>query len=222
MKPVFKVSGSAWALLAVSALVAGAGFALPRFKPLQIRTADELNALRSEREGLAPNSDEALAALKHEVAGQADHAWNEATFAAWVISQSPAWKVESQSMERARLVRMSRFAVRLNEWPSVRATLRQWSDVPGIAVTALELEAGGRGPARLFSCVVIELRIPRSQPVGNPQRAGPSPGALPVAAAGADQARKVGASLSLRSSRPAHPGSSVRTVPLPTKPTKQP
>lgn len=186
------ITRGAWILLGLSAIVAGAGFALPRLRPVPEGVDAELVVLRRERDALAANDDAALENLRRQARAQPPIAWTEGKFSEQV---GTGWRVEWQPPGGAsRTVLLSRSAPRLHEWPDYLRFIKSWADQPGIVLESLDVNAKGAAQARELDQVVIRLRIVVAvAPIDNAERDSPSLVPPRVAAAeGAAATRKVG------------------------------
>lgn len=207
--PIFITRGAS-ILLGLSALVAGAGFALPRLRPVPVGADMELAALHDERDALATNDDATLESLRRQSKAQPPVAWSVEKFTEQV---GTGWRVEWQQPDGAsRTVLLTRSAPRLHDWPDYLRFLRSWAAQRGIVLESLDMSAKGVAQARELDLVVIGLRVVVAvAPIGNAERVSPSLVPLPVAPAeGAAATRKVGPGPSLRrpaaSAEPPAPG----------------
>ncbi len=233
-----RISVRAWACLGLSGLFAGLGLALPRLHPVPTGPDPELIALRAERDGLAGHDDMALARLREQAQAHPAPAWSVEQFTARV---GTGWRVEWQDAGGAtRTVRLTRSAPRLEAWPEYLRFVKTWTAQPGVMLESLELTAQGTVHARRLTGFAVGLRVKLAVgPVGDAERAAPSRGPLPVAAAdGPAESRKVGPGPALRrpaasaqppaggpdsaSFRPDPPGPRAGATPENTKPQKQP
>ncbi len=204
------ISRSAWILLAMSALVAVAGLALPLLRPGPTGLDPDLIALRSEHAALARNDDTTLENLRQLAKAQPSAAWSVETF---IERVGPGWRVEwPQPDGTSRSVLLSRSDPRLHQWPDYLRFVKSWTDQPGIILESLEVSATSTAATRELAQVVIGLRITLTgAPIRNAERDAPSRVPLPVAAADdAAMTRKIGPGPSLRrpvaSAQPPAPG----------------
>jgi len=204
------ISRSAWILLGLSAVLVGAGVALPKVRPLPTDADVDLATLRSERDALAVNDDAMLESLRQQSKAQPPPVWSVQKF---TERAGTGWRVEWQQPSGAsRVALLTRSDPRLEEWPDYLEFVKSWTAQPGIVLESLEIIARGTAQTRELSQVVIGLRIILTgAPIGNAERDAPSRVPLPVAAAeGAATTRKVGPGPSLRrpsaSAEPPAPG----------------
>lgn len=208
-RPVLITRG-AWILLGFSAMVAGAGFTLPRLRPVTDGVDAELVAMRGERDALAANDSATLDSLRQQSRALPAVAWTPEKFMERV---GTGWRVEwQQPGGNSRKVLLSRSAPRLHEWPDYLRFLKSWTDQPGIALESLEVTANGSAQARELDPVVVGLRVALTvAPTDNAERDSPNLVPLPVVPAeGAAATRKIGPVPSLRrpaaSAEPPAPG----------------
>jgi hypothetical protein len=222
----FRVSRSAWLLLLISLLFAAAAMSLARIYPLPQPNPEAVGALRNERVRLAANSDEALTQLRDEAAASRAPRLDAGEFLASLKALEKGWIAELRTSEATRDVRISRSSVPLAEWVGVRGALHRWSQMQGVRLTSLDVQARGRDRGRQFERIEIGLSMPFAAPGNEPGRAGPGPGAPRLATAMAATPREVGPGpplLPARASaeppasgqgsaavRPDHPGSASR------------
>lgn len=210
------ITRGAWVLLGMSAMLAGAGFALPRLRPVPTEVDAELVALRDERDVHATNDDATLERLRQQSRAQPPVAWSAEKFAQRV---GTGWRVEWQQPAGAsRKVLLSRSAPRLHAWPDYLHFLKSWMDQPGIVLESLDVTAKGAAQARELDQVAIGLRVVLTvAPINNAERDSPNLVPLPVVAAEwAASPRKVGPGPSLRrpaaSAEPPAPGQASAPV----------
>lgn len=208
-RPVLITRGT-WILLGLSAIVAGAGFVLPRLRPVPNGVDAELIALRGERDALAANDDATLERLRQQSRTQPPFVWSVEKFTKRV---GTGWRVEWQQVDGvSRTVLLSRSTPRLHEWSEYLRFVKSWTTQPGIVLESLDITARGTAQTRELVQVVISLRIVLSDaPMGNAERDAPSRVPLRVAAAEeAAATRKIGPGPSLRrpaaSAEPPAPG----------------
>ena len=182
MSVLHSVSRGTQVFLALSVIVAGAGFALPHLRPVPTGLDADLIVLRGERDSLAGSDDESLASLRQQSKEQPAHPWSMEKFTAKI---GTGWRVEWQPPSGAgRSVLLTRSDPRLAEWPDYLAFMKSWTTEPGVALESLHVTANGSPPSREMSQVIIGLRITLSDPpIGNATRDAPSRVPLPVAAA---------------------------------------
>lgn len=204
------ITRAARVFLCVSAILAGACFALPHLRPVPNGADPELDALHDERNALAANDDATLESLRRQSKTPPPAAWTQDKFAAQV---GTGWRVEWQQPDGGnRTVRLSRSDPRLHEWPEYLRYLKSWAEQPGVVLESLDMSARGGAQARELDEIVIGLRVVLTDaPIGNAERDSPSLVPLPVAAAvEAAAPRTVGAGPSLRrpaaSAKPPAPG----------------
>lgn len=210
------ITRGAGILLGLSAIVAGAGLALPRLRPVPTGVDMELVALRGAREALAANDDATLEKLRQQSKALPPVAWSLEKFISRV---GTGWRVEWQQPDGAsRTVLLSRSIPRLHEWPDYLRFLKLWTGQPGIVLESLDVSAKGAAQTRELDQFVIGLRVVLAvAPIGNAERDSPSLVPLPVAPAEAAAAtRKVGPGPSLRrpaaSAEPPAPGQASAPV----------
>ena len=212
MNRACKVSPSAWAWLAFSALVCGAVWVVShRVRPIRWAGDTELFALTTERERLRESDDATRDTLRAQQRTRIQQGWTAERLARLPEKCGPGWYWEWQSAgvgERRAVV--TRVASQLDDWPACVAAVRQWAGTPGVQLDSLDLFAEGTGRRRRFTQATLGLRfLLAAAPNGNAERAAGGP--LPVASAAEPATpRKVGLVPSLRrpsaSAEPPAPG----------------
>lgn len=204
------ITRGVWVLLAFSVLLAGGAFALPRLWPIPSGADAGLIALRDEHHALVVNDDATLARLRTQAKTQPPAVWSEEAF---VERIGTGWRVAWQPpVGSTRPAVLTHYGPRLHEWPDYLNFVRTWAATPGIVLDSLEVTAHGAAQTREIASVIVALRVVLSgAPMGDGERAAPSRGPLPVAAAeGAATTRKIGPGPSLRrpaaSAEPPAPG----------------
>lgn len=204
------ITRGAWILLGLGTMLAGAGYALPRLRPVPNGVDAELAALRGERDALAANDDATLELLRQQSGTRPPVGWTTEQIGKRV---GTGWRVAWQPPHGAsQTVALSRSAPRLDEWPDYRRFLTSWTDLPGIVLESLEVTAAGAAQVRELRQVVIGLRVVLTvAPIDNAERDSPSLVPLPVVPAeGAATTRTIGPGPSLRrpdaSAEPPAPG----------------
>ena len=204
------ISRGAWILLAVSAVLAGAGLTLPSLRPMPTIVDSELGALRDERDALAHNDDATLESLRQKSKAQPAPVWTAQEF---IDQVGAGWRVAWQEPAGTGCpVLLTRSAPHLEEWPAYVRFVKSWTAQPGVVLESLDVSANGTAQTREIGQVIIRLRVTmEGAPIRNGERDAPSRVPLTVAAAGeAAATRKIGPVPSLRrpsaSAKPPAPG----------------
>jgi hypothetical protein len=165
-----KLSRASRIALAVSFLVAGLGFGIPRCFPVSHASAQGVTALRAERDRLAPNTDAQRDTLRHQLTTRAGLPWDEARLAEFQRILGLDW--HSSEAADGRLIIVARAPERCR-WDGLLAAVERIEREPGLLIERLELAAGGTGPTRRFTRLGITVSPvrPRARTRANPERA---------------------------------------------------
>lgn len=204
-----KLSRASRFALAAAFFAAVASIVVPRCFPAPHASATGVDALRSERDRLAANTDAHRDTLRQQLTARIGSPWNEARFAEFQRRLGPGWQWSEAPEGRRVIVALAPERCR---WDALLTAVERIEREPGLVIERLDLAATGIGAVRRFTHVVITTRIvrPRARTRPNPERAAAlfARSRLAGRVAAADRPGKV-ARFRLRSARrPRTPGRS--------------
>ena len=154
-----------------AAFAAGiAGLVVPRCFPPPHASAAGVDALREERDRLAPNTDAHRDTLRQQLTARIGPPWNEARLAEFQRRLGPDWRWSEAPEDRRLIVVLVPERCR---WDALLTAVERIEREPGLVIERLDLAATGVGPARRFTRVAITARIvrARARTRSNPERA---------------------------------------------------